>query len=156
MSQKVWSQPNIINWTQILLDNFERLLGYSLIERWGDKKEQAKALFFQDFVVVSHDSQENPILNYGNQKALDLWVMDWKKFTRTPSRLTAEAMDRTERAAMLEQVNNKGYIDNYNSVRIASDGQKFYIKQTIIWNLIDNSGNKCGQAATFKKWQKID
>lgn len=156
MTQKVWSQPHIINWTQILLDNFERLLKYPLIKREGNQKELAEALFYANLVVVSHGIQEDPILNYGNQKALDLWAMDWSKFTRTPSRLTAEPINRAERSAMLERAKNKGYIDNYNSIRIASDGRKFYIKQAIIWNLIDVSGNKCGQAATFNKWQELN
>lgn len=155
MSQKIWLQPQIINWTQILLNSFNHLLGYQLISRQGSKKEQAATLFNADFVVVSHGIQEDPILNYGNQTALDLWVMDWSKFTQTPSRLTAEPVNRKERSAMLEQAQTKGYIDNYQGVRIASNGQKFYIKQAIIWNLTDSNGDKCGQAATFSEWENV-
>jgi hypothetical protein len=155
MYQKIWLQTHIIDWTEILLDSFERLLGYQLISRVGNKQEQAAALFTTDFVVVSHGIEADPILNYGNQKALDLWGMDWYDFTQTPSRLTAEAVNRAERSAMLQQVQTQGYIDNYYGVRIASNGQKFAIADTIIWNLIDSSGNKCGQAATFAHWQTI-
>lgn len=155
MSTEVWLQPQIINWTQILLNNFNRLLGYQLISRKGNKEEQAATLFNANFVVVSHGIQEDPILNYGNQTALDLWEMDWVNFTLTPSRLTAEPINRVERAAMLEQAKVKGYIEDYHGVRIASTGQRFYIKQAIIWNLTDSSGNKCGQAATFSKWENI-
>ena len=155
MSEKVWLQPDILDWTQILLDSFNRLLGYQLISRQGDLATQAEKLFKADFVVVSHGIEEDPILNYGNQTALDLWVMDWNSFTRTPSRLTAEPVNRAERAAMLEQAKNKGYIDRYSGVRIASTGQKFYIEKAIIWNLVDSSGNKRGQAATFSDWQII-
>ncbi|VEP11334.1 MEKHLA domain-containing protein [Hyella patelloides LEGE 07179] len=156
MTEKIWLQPRIIAYTQILLDNFNHLLGYQLISRKEDTKEQAKALFKADFVVVSHGIQTDPILNYGNQTALDLWVMDWADFTQTPSRLTAEPMNRSERAAMLEPAKIRGYIDNYQGVRIASTGQKFYIKQAIIWNLVDSLGNKCGQAATFSDWETIE
>ena len=55
------------------------------------------------FVVASHGLQDDPILNYGNQVALDLWEMNWEQFTQTPSRLTAEPVNREERARMLEQ-----------------------------------------------------
>lgn len=155
MYQKIWLQPQIIDWTEILLDSFERLLGYELISRLGNKQEQAAALFNADFVVVSHGIEADPILNYGNQKALDLWGMDWANFTQTPSRLTAEPVNREERSAMLQQAQTQGYIDNYRGVRIASTGQRFKIEKAIIWNLEDSLDNKCGQAATFSHWQKI-
>lgn len=153
---EVWLQPQIIDWTEILLDSFEDLLGYQLISRVGDKKEQAIALFNADFVVVSHGIEADPILNYGNQVALDLWDMNWTNFTQTPSRLTAEPVNRAERSAMLQQAKTKGYIDNYRGVRIASNGQRFKIEQAIIWNLEDSLGHKCGQAATFSHWQTLE
>jgi hypothetical protein len=155
MSQEIWLQPEIINWTQILLNSFASLLSYQLIAREGDDKTQAKALFKANFVLASHGIQVDPILNYGNQAALDLWVMNWYDFTQTPSRLTAEPVNRVERAAMLGQAKTKGYINDYCGVRIASTGQRFYIEQAIIWNLVDSLGNQCGQAATFSQWHNI-
>ena len=155
MSSEIWLQPYIVDWTEILLDSFERLLNYQLISRKGNKKEQAIALFNADFVVVSHGIEADPILNYGNQTALNLWGMNWTDFTQTPSRLTAEPINRAERSAMLQQAQTKGYIDNYCGVRIASTGQRFKIEKAIIWNLEDSFGNKCGQAATFSHWQTI-
>ena len=152
---EVWLQPLIIDWTEILLNSFERLLSYQLITCVGNKKEQAAALFNADFVVVSHGIEADPILNYGNRTALYLWGMDWADFTQTPSRLTAEPMNRAERSAMLQQAKTQGYIDNYCGVRIASTGQRFVMEQAIIWNLKDSSGNNCGQAATFAHWHKI-
>ena len=155
MSQKIWLRPQILDWTQILLDSFNHFLGYQLISRQEDCETQARELFEANFVVVSHGIENDPILNYGNQTALDLWEMNWDSFTQTPSRLTAEPIDRDKRKILLEQVATQGYIDNYSGVRISSTGQRFYIKKTIIWNLVDNSGNECGQAATFSDWQII-
>ena len=156
MIEKIWLQPHIVEWSQILLDSFEDLLGYSLITRKGNIEYQAESLFKANFVVVSHGIQADPILNYGNQKALDLWVMDWSTFTQTPSRLTAEPINRKERAAMLQQAQNQGYINDYSGVRIASNGQRFYIDQAIIWNLTNSKSDKYGQAATFSQWHFID
>ena len=62
--------------------------------------DQSERLFFAPFVVVSHDSQSDPHLNYGNHRALALWEMDWEELRNTPSRLTAEPMNRAERARM--------------------------------------------------------
>jgi hypothetical protein len=117
--------------------------------------EIADLLFRANFVIVSHANQADPILNYGNQKALDLWKMDWQTFTSTPSRYTAEAMERGEREQLLAQAKSQGYIRNYRGIRIASNGDRFYIDQAIIWNLIDIEGKLWGQAATFSNWEAI-
>jgi hypothetical protein len=152
MSQEVWQQPSTITWTQILLNSFSQLLGYELISREGNLIEQAQALFFASFVVASHGTQTDPLLNYGNQAALQLWEMSWEELTQTPSRLTAEPINREERQIMLQQAAQQGYIDNYRGVRISSTGKRFLIKQAIIWNLSDSQGKFCGQAATFSDW----
>ena len=152
MSQPIWMQPEIVSWSQILLDSFNQLLGYQLISREETQEKQSKTLFKADFVVVSHGIEADPILNYGNEKALNLWEMSWSEFTQTPSRLTAEPINREARQAMLQQVQTQGYIDNYSGVRISKTGRRFVMEKTIIWNLFDPKGNRCGQAATFAHW----
>jgi hypothetical protein len=151
----IYQQPNVIIWSQILLDSFRNLLGYELISRQETVAQQAQNLFLAPFVVVSHGIQADPILNYGNQTALKLWELDWETLTNTPSRLTAEPMNRETRAMMLKQASETGYIDNYSGVRISSNGNRFKIDRAIIWNLTDSTGNYCGQAATFNNWQLI-
>ena len=155
MSDVIWMRSQVIDWSQILLDSFHHFLGYQLIPRDVSKKSQAQALFEASFVVASHGIQEDPILNYGNKMALQLWFMTWEEFTETPSRLTAEPINREKRQIILQQVAQQGYIDNYSGVRISSTGTRFLIEKTIIWNLVNSSGNKCGQAATFAHWTML-
>jgi hypothetical protein len=152
MSETIWQRANIVNWNQILLNSYRQLLGAELIQRDTDPLEQAKTLFFAPFVLVSHGTESDPILNYGNKTALQLWELDWDTFTRTPSRQTAEAESREERQNLLTQVTQKGYIDNYRGVRISSMGKRFAIEKAIVWNLRDFEGEYCGQAATFNCW----
>ncbi len=152
MFQPIWMQPGIISWSQILLDSFNQLLGYQLISRKETAEKQSEVLFKADFVVVSHGIESDPILNYGNEIALNLWEMNWSNFTQTPSRLTAEPVNREARQVMLQQAKSQGYIDNYSGVRISKTGKRFFIETAIIWNLLDSKGNKCGQAATFSDW----
>lgn len=156
MSLPVWQQPEIIRWSQILTTNFRRLLGRDLINPVDSPGQLAQDLFHAPFVVVSHGTQADPILNYGNKAALELWSMSWVDLIQTPSRLTAEPINRDTRAAMLEQANRLGYIDNYQGIRISSTGQRFAIDQAIIWNLSEESGLKCGQAATFDHGQWLE
>lgn len=53
-----------------MLNSFRRFVGRDLIERTGDAAEEAKIVFQARFVVVSHGTQDDPILNYGNKTAL--------------------------------------------------------------------------------------
>ena len=148
----IWKQPKIICWRQILATSFQRLLDRQLIDNWTTPEQLAEALFHAPFVVVSQGIQADPIFNYGNQAALQLWDTSWDKFTQTPSRLSAETVNQATRAKMLAQVANQGYTSNYSGVRISSNGRRFLIEKTIIWNLTDELENSCGQAATFPEW----
>ncbi len=152
MSPEIWQKPEVIHWTQLLLDSYNKLLGEELIHRKGTKIEQAENLFFAPFVVVSHGTESEPIFNYGNQKALDLWEISWQELIKMPSKKTAEPINQQERAKMLEQASKQGFIDNYRGVRITSTGKRFLIEKAIVWNLRDNEGKYCGQAATFSDW----
>jgi len=151
-SPPVWQQAEIIRWSQILTNSYQQILCQELIDTNQTPEELSKALFNAPFAVVSHGVQIDPIFNYGNQTALQLWSITWDKFIKTPSRLSAEAENRAIRSAMLNQAATIGYIDNYQGVRISTTGARFAIEQAIIWNLTDESGQKCGQAATFSNW----
>ena len=102
-------------------------------------------------IVVSHGTQADPVLNFGNRAALALWAMPWETFTRTPSRLTAEAPERDERARLMAQVTTRGFIDDYAGIRVSSTGRRFRIRAATVWNLLDPDGTPAGQAATFDR-----
>lgn len=115
--------------------------------------ELAEKLFHAPFVLVSHGMEADPVLNYGNAAALALWEMSWMELTRTPSRLTAEAPNREERARLLAAVTARGYIDNYSGVRISKTGRRFKISSATVWNLLTEGGLPCGQTAMFEQWE---
>jgi hypothetical protein len=151
-----WWDPSMVRWSQILLISFEHYLGRSLLTRSGDAQQDAHSLFIAPFVVVSHNGAADPILNYGNQAALELWQLDWPQLIQTPSRLTAEPTHRDERARMLAAAASQGYIENYSGIRIASTGQRFRIDHAVVWNLDTEQGQPCGQAASFSAWTFLD
>ncbi len=148
----VWQQAEIIRWSQILANSYQQLLNKPLINIDSTPEALSEALFNAPFALVSHGTQADPIFNYGNQTALQLWSISWDELIQTPSRLSAEAENRETRAKMLQQAAKQGYIDNYQGVRISTTGQRFAIAQAIIWNLSDEQGQPCGQAATFSDW----
>jgi hypothetical protein len=156
-AEDTWNTPQGLAWTQLLLDSFEKCTGSTLLQdRDGlDLMEQARALFHSSRVVVSHQTQEDPVLCYGNAKALALWEMDLLKLTSSPSRLTAEPVAREERQRLLDTVKAKGFIDDYRGVRISSTGKRFEILQAVVWEIYDLDGVRRGQAATFSDWKDL-
>lgn len=136
---------------RLLLDSYRRLTGQELLDlRPGQTAEQA--VEEASLVILSHDTAPDPILNYGNARALRLWEMPWETFTATPSRLTAEPMEREAREQFLQQVHTHGYVDDYTGVRISRTGRRFYIQKATVWNLVDEQGRQWGQAATFPEY----
>ncbi|NET74650.1 MEKHLA domain-containing protein [Okeania hirsuta] len=150
-----WKQETIIRHTQRLLWSYKYWTGQTLLDIDGTPEAIAQALWEASFVVASGGMEENPILNYGNQQALDLWEMSWEQFTHTPSRETAQPVERKERELLLTQAQTQGYISDYRGVRISSKGKQFWISNAVIWNLLDENQQQCGQAATFKEWEYI-
>jgi hypothetical protein len=151
-----WRQHGWIEHTQLLLDSFQHWLGRDLVERTGDWEADAATLFSAPCVVVSHGTQSDPILNYGNRAALDLWELDIPTLLVTPSRETAESVHRDERAALLARTARDGYVDDYQGIRITATGRRFRIDQAIVWNLMGAAGRRAGQAATFDQWMFLD
>ncbi|MCC5623322.1 MEKHLA domain-containing protein [Nostoc sp. CHAB 5715] len=92
---------------------------------------------------------------YGNRKALELWELSWEEFTRMPSRKSAEEVVQEERDRLLLEATTKGFITNYSGIRTSSNGKRFYIEDTILWNVLDEQNQYYGQAAFFSTWKFI-
>lgn len=137
----------------LLLDSYQAWLGRPLVARGGTEREQAERLFAAPQVVVSHGLEADPILNYGNRAALELFETDLALLLAMPSRLTAEPVHRDERARMLERTSRDGYIDDYRGIRVTTTGRRFLIPRATVWNVVDATGTRRGQAATFDRWE---
>jgi hypothetical protein len=151
--EPIWQQDSVIAHTTTLARCYRQFTGRELLSGAAGPRELAEKLFHAPFVVVSHGTQPDPVLNYGNAAALRLWEMSWEELTRTPSRLTAEAPERDERARLLAAVTANGFIDDYSGIRISKSGRRFRIARATVWNLVTERGEPCGQAAMFSEWQ---
>ncbi|MCR8659619.1 MEKHLA domain-containing protein [Paenibacillus endoradicis] len=140
---------------RLLIHSYNRWTGNKLVDE-VQEIPLLDQLNKANCIILSHGTEADPILNYGNERAMLLWEMTEEQFTSTPSRLTAEPMERVERANFMSEVTNNGYVANYTGVRISSSGKRFYIKKATVWNLIDERGKYCGQAATFSDYEYIN
>ena len=137
---------------EVLRRSLRYWTGRDLVAPYLPAAEAAHLVYEAPFVVLSHDTAADPTLTYGNRAAQALFDLTWDELTRMPSRLTAEAPDRAERARLLAQVGAHGYIDDYSGVRVSRTGRRFGIARATVWNLRDDAGRNCGQAATFAEW----
>ena len=148
-----WRTDFAVAHSQTIARSLKHWTGRDLLPENFTPAERAEKIFHAPFVLVSHGTETDPVLNYGNAAALALWEMSWAELTRTPSRLTAEAPNREERARLLAAVTAKGFIDDYSGVRISKTGRRFRIAQATVWNLLDERGDYSGQAAMFSRWE---
>ena len=149
----LWLHPVAVAHASCLAQSLRHWTGRELLPGTQHPVELAERLFAAPFVLVSHGTEADPVLCYGNAAALALWEMTWEELTRTPSRLTAEPVAREERVRLLAQVTQHGHIANYAGVRISKSGRRFRIQQAVVWNLLDERGAPYGQAAMFDRWE---
>lgn len=141
-----------INHGKLLCYSFSHWTNKSLINIKHGSEELIQLLYEAPFVIVSHDTEKDPIFNFGNKLALDLFEFDWEEFIQLPSRMSAEEISQQKRKQLMQQVTTEGYIDNYSGIRISSSGKRFLIEEATIWNIIDDNSVYHGQAAMFRKW----
>ena len=136
----------------LIAESHMRLIGRPLVSTDADV---AEALWAAPRAIVAHGTEADPIFFFGNRMALDRFEVDADAFAAMPSRLSAEAMLREERQALLDRVARDGFIDDYAGVRISATGRRFRIEAATVWNLVDAAGGLHGQAATFDRWTDL-
>jgi len=138
----------------LLRESYEKVCGKTFPVELS-KLPLAEALYTSDWVIVSHGTEKDPVFNYANRSAQALWGMNWEQFTQLPSRLSAHEDKVEKREAALKQAFAKGFIENYEGIRIGANGKEFYIRNVTLWNVIDASGVNRGQAAMFDQWEYL-
>lgn len=137
----------------LIAASFARLTGRPLLE---EAPASAETLWTAPFALLAHGTEPDPIFFYANRMALELFEFTAAQLLQTPSRLSAEPVERPERARLFERVNRRGFIDDYAGVRISATGRRFRIERATVWNLVDAAGDMHGQAAAFADWTRLD
>lgn len=150
-----WLTPDSIEHSRRILKSYESITGIQLFDAMHSDEYLSYLLYHAPFVVVSHGIQLDPVFNYANVTAQQLWSLNWNQFTALPSRLSAEAECAADRQRLLNEAAQKGYISNYEGVRISSSGQRFKIENVLLWNLPNEANEKIGQVALFRNWTNL-
>ena len=153
-SNSIWQTPAIIKYSHLVVESYERICGKSFPLN-NLLTSLPEALYTNEYIIVSHGTESDPVFNYANQAAQQLWRLDWETFTRLPSRLSARADKVEKRDEALKEALSKGYITGYEGIRIDATGKEFYIRNVTLWNLIDATGIPHGQAVIFNDWEYL-
>lgn len=148
-TEAVYDTPSVAAYSRLLAFSFLHWTGNTLT----DETDVPYALYHAPFALVSHDTRPDPVFCYANLAAQRLWGMDWGRFTATPSRLSAEPAVAEERGRLLRQAAELGFIDKYQGVRVSAAGKRFQIRDTVLWNVVDEHGTLHGQAAVIRQWE---
>lgn len=116
---------------------------------------QPEGLDQAEFPVLAHVWQSEPVFVYANARALACFGYAQSAFIGMASRLSAEPVAQSERAALLERVMAQGWSAGYRGVRIRQDGRRFKIVDALLWNVLDESGQVCGQAAAIGRMEDV-
>ena len=130
----------------LIAQSYRRLLGRDLVPGPDDV---LAALWRAPFAILAHGTEADPVFFFGNRAALRAFECDADTFVQMPSRLSAEAPLREQRQALLDRVTQDGFITDYAGIRISAKGRRFRISGATVWNLMDSTGARFGQAACF-------
>lgn len=138
-----------------MTNSLKELTNIELVDSTLSLEEQAKQVFNADYVFLAHNGSSDPIFNYANQTALNLFEMSWEEITKLPSKYSAESDERGQRDKFINEVTEKGYSKDYSGIRISKTGKRFKIKNVILWNVYDAENNRIGQAAMFDEYEYL-
>jgi hypothetical protein len=155
-SSPPWQTASAIARVQDLLRSYRLLTGRDLLAVSGDEVAVARQVFEASVAILSHGTEADPLLDYGNRGALAVFGYEWTDFVGMPSRLTAEAPNREERQRLLDAVTRDGYIADYAGIRISRSGRRFRIEDAVVWTVSDAQGRRSGQAAAIGRWRPVD
>ena len=92
-------QPNFNNEVytkhgQLLCSSYRHWTDKPLITKHSEPNKLIFELYAAPFAIVSHGIEEDPIFNFGNKVALELFELNWEQFIQLPSRYSVETTNR--------------------------------------------------------------
>lgn len=139
-------RPELELWQPRIALSYQRATGERLAAEPAD-------LYAHPWVVLCHGTEADPLFVYANLTAQRLWERRLEDFLGWPSRLTAPAEERGQRAAALA---SGSVVRGYSGVRISATGRRFRISDAVIWTVIDENDAVVGQAAAVPAWEFLD
>jgi hypothetical protein len=152
-----WTDDELRTRARWILRSYRRWAGEDLIPPASDPDADtdtddawARALFDAPVAVLAHDTRPDPLCVYANAAALAAFELDIADAPAFPTRRTAEPEARAERSGALATADQLDLVTGYEGIRVSTSGRRFRLLDGRIWTLLDDDGNRVGQAAAFR------
>jgi hypothetical protein len=157
-SPKPYLSAPVIMQNLLLIESYFRKTGRPLFDQEVEIQDVAQLLWEAPFALLSHDASEDPKVTYANKVGLELFEAEWDEMIGIESKNTAreegDINHREERAAMLREALQKGFVDDYQGVRVSLKGNEFRILDATIFSIESPGGEAMGQGAVLRLWEK--
>jgi len=103
------------------------------------------------FVLISHNTEDNPIFNYGNIAGLSAFSHSWEEWCQIPSKesVVLRSIDHALREKLMKKVTDEGFVEGATGIRIRGDGRFIQLRGAVVWNCYNEEGVYYGQACLF-------
>ena len=140
----------------LLVGSYRRVVGAEPPFLQPGKPHSARWLYEEaPYPVLAHNTDPDPRFIYANKAAQACFEYGWEELVGLPSRLSAEAPERSERQRLLDCVARDGFARDYRGLRIAKSGRRFWLEDGVLWQLRQHDGTLRGVAATFASWRDV-
>lgn len=145
-----WTPEELRTRARWILRSYRHWAGEDLIDLPSDEGDvQARALFDAPFAVLAHDARADPLCVYANAAALSAFELSLDEAAGFRTRQTAEPDARDERSNALAGAEEAGLVTGYSGIRVSTTGRRFRLLDGRIWTVLDDDGQRVGQAAAF-------
>jgi hypothetical protein len=138
--------------SSLLLNSHQRFVGAGLTASPFRSGAEAARWLYEEapFGLLAHDGAADPLFIYANHTAQKWFEYEWDEFVGLPSRLSALPDAQQDRDALLRSVAEHHCATGYRGARVSKSGRRFWIEDVTMWDLIDDTGVRHGQAAAFR------
>jgi len=141
----------------ILLDkSLKDKTGRGVFDRMAIKREAelddiAAVNKNERFVLISHNTEDNPIYNYGNIACLSTFSRSWEELCQIPSSesVVFKSVDHALREKLMKKVTDEGFVEGASGIRTRGDGRFIQLRGAVVWNCYNEEGVYYGQACLF-------
>lgn len=106
------------------------------------------------FGLLAHNAASDPLFTFANDTALRAFGYTRHELIGMPSRLSASVgVDLQERKRLFKALESTGHYSPYCGRRRSKNGTTFWILDTTVWNVTDETGQHLGQAALIREFR---
>src|SRR6476659_4618299 len=99
---EIWMNPDTVKHCKLIEKNYKFWTGKELFEGRLNELELSEKMYNAPFVILSHGIQADPIYNYVNLKAQQLWEYTWDEMIKLPSRRSAGTNETAQRLELIK------------------------------------------------------